>query len=124
MTPRVAAAAFAAFAACAAHAQIGGAPTPDPAVVLNQAKSASGGAAWDALRTQHSKVSMLTGAITGSAERWSELATGRSALVYTIGPVSGAAGFDGKTAWSQDASGKSQAEADDTAREKIGRAHV
>jgi len=52
VTPRVAAAAFAAFAACAAHAQIGGAPTPDPAVVLNQAKSASGGAAWDALRTQ------------------------------------------------------------------------
>ena len=117
MTPRVAAAAFAAVAACAAHAQIGGAPTPDPAVVLNQAKSASGGAAWDALRTQHSKVSMLTGAITGSAERWSELATGRSVLVYTIGPVSGAAGFDGKIAWSQDASGKSQAEADDTARE-------
>lgn len=118
MTLRVAALAFAAFAAVgAAHAQIGGAPPPDPGAVLAQAKAASGGAAWDALRTQHSKVSILTGAITGSAERWSEFATGRSALVYTIGPVSGAAGFDGKNAWSQDASGKSQVETGDTARE-------
>jgi PDZ domain/Aspartyl protease len=106
---------------CVAHqsagAQIGGAPPPDPIAVLQQAKAASGGAAWDALRTQHSKVSILTGAITGSAERWSEFPTGRSLLVYTIGPVSGTAGFDGKTAWSQDASGKSQVETSDMARE-------
>jgi len=71
-------------------AQLGGAPSPDPVAVLAQAKAASGGPAWDALRTQHSKVSILTGAITGSAERWSEFPTGRSLLVYTIGPVSGA----------------------------------
>jgi hypothetical protein len=101
----------------AALAQIGGAPPPDPVAVLAQAKAASGGAAWDALRTQHSKVTILTGAITGSAERWSEFATGRSLLNYTIGPVTGSAGFDGKNAWSQDASGKSQAETGDAARE-------
>jgi hypothetical protein len=101
----------------AAVAQIGGAPPPDPIAVLAQAKAASGGAAWDALRTQHSKVTILTGAITGSAERWSEFTTGRSLLNYTIGPVTGSAGFDGKTAWSQDASGKSQAETSDAARE-------
>jgi hypothetical protein len=100
-----------------AAAQLGGAPPPDPVAVLAQAKAASGGAAWDALRTQHSKVSILTGAITGAAERWSEFPTGRSLLVYTIGPVSGTAGFDGKTAWSQDASGKSKAETSDAARE-------
>jgi hypothetical protein len=105
------------LAPATAAAQLGGAPPPDPVAVLAQAKAASGGAAWDALRTQHSKVSILTGAITGSAERWSEFATGRSLLVYTIGPVSGAAGFDGKTAWSQDASGKSQPETSDAARE-------
>jgi hypothetical protein len=98
-------------------AQLGGAPSPDPVAVLAQAKAASGGPAWDALRTQHSKVSILTGAITGSAERWSEFPTGRSLLVYTIGPVSGAAGFDGKTPWSQDAAGKSQPETSDAARE-------
>jgi hypothetical protein len=100
-----------------AAAQLGGAPSPDPVAVLAQAKAASGGSAWDALRTQHSKVSILTGAISGSAERWSEFATGRSLLAYTIGPVSGAAGFDGKIPWSQDASGKSQPETSDAARE-------
>ena len=118
MTPRVATLALLALTSWGvAHAQLGGAPTPDPATVLAQAKAASGGAAWDALRTEHSKVAILTGAIAGSAERWSEFATGRSALVYTIGPVSGAAGFDGKAAWSQDASGKSQVDTDEAARE-------
>lgn len=105
------------IAAGQALAQLGGTPPPDPMAVLAQAKAASGGAAWDALRTQHSKVSIITGAITGSAERWNEFATGRSRLDYVIGPVSGAAGFDGRTAWSQDASGKSQAETSDAARE-------
>ena len=38
-------------------------------------------------------------------------------LKYSIGPVSGAAGYDGKTAWSQDGSGQSRAETSDAARE-------
>jgi hypothetical protein len=113
-----AALAFAFVAASGATlAQLGGAPPPDPAGVLAQAKAASGGAAWDALRTQHSKVSIRTGSIGGSAERWSEFATGRSLLNYTIGPVSGAAGFDGTTAWTQDAAGKSEVVTDPAARE-------
>jgi hypothetical protein len=95
-----------------AHAQLGGPPHPDPATVLAQAKAASGGAAWDALRTQHSKVHILTGGIVGEAERWSEYATGRSLLNFTIGPVTGSAGFDGKVAWSQDAAGEAHAEID------------
>jgi hypothetical protein len=98
-------------------AQLGGASLPDPSVVLAQAKAASGGAAWDALRTQHSKVTIRTGAIGGSAERWSELASGRSLLTYTIGPVSGAAGFDGTTAWTQDAAGKPEVVTEEAARE-------
>ncbi|MFO1312690.1 MAG: aspartyl protease family protein [Burkholderiales bacterium] len=100
-----------------AVAQIGGAPPPDPAQILARAKAASGGSAWDALRTQHSKVSILAGPLTGSAERWSEFTTGRSAIVYNMGPVSGAAGFDGKNPWSQDASGKTWTETSDAARE-------
>ena len=103
--------------ALAAHAQIGGPAQPDPVEVLAQAKAASGGAAWDALRTQHSKVSILTGSLIGEAERWSEFATGRSLVTFAIGPVAGAAGFDGKVAWSQDASGRSQVETSDIARE-------
>jgi len=107
----------AAVVASSAMAQIGGTPPPDPAAVLAQAKAASGGAAWDALRTQHSKVNIHTGGLVGEAERWSEFVTGRSSLVFTIGPVTGAAGFDGKVAWSQDAADRSQAETSDAARE-------
>lgn len=100
------------LAASICAAQLGGPPPPDPVEVLAAAKAASGGPAWDALRSQHSKVNIHTGGLVGQAERWSEFATGRSALAYTIGPVAGAAGFDGKVAWSQDAQGKSQVETD------------
>ena len=85
--------------------------------MLAAAKEASGGAAWDALRSQHSKVSIRAGDVTGAAERWSEILTGRSRIAYTIGPIAGAAGFDGRIAWSQDASGQSSVEASDAARE-------
>ena len=106
--------------ACAplpASAQLGGPPPPDAQAVLAAAKEASGGAAWDALRSQHSKVSIRAGDVTGAAERWSEVLTGRSRIAYTIGPVTGAAGFDGRLAWSQDASGQSTVDASDAARE-------
>src|SRR6185436_2519759 len=105
------------FVSACAYAQIGGPPPPAPAAILAAAKNASGGAAWDALTTQHSKVNIHTAGLVGTAERWSEYATGRSKLTYSIGPVTGAAGFDGKVAWSQDASGQSQVETVDAARE-------
>ena len=105
------------FVSAFAHAQLGGPAPPDPAAILAAAKAASGGAAWDALKTQHSKVNIQTAGMAGTAERWSEYATGRSSLVYSIGPVTGASGFDGKVAWSQDASGQSQVETADAARE-------
>ena len=108
---------FLAFLSCAAPAQLGGPPLPDAQSVLAAAKAASGGAAWDALRSQHSKVAIRAGDVTGVAERWSEVLTGRSLIAYTVGPVTGAAGFDGRLAWSQDAAGQSTVEASDSARE-------
>lgn len=105
------------FVSACAWAQLGGPPPPDPTAILAAAKNASGGAAWDALTTQHSKVNIHTAGLVGTAERWSEYATGRSKLAYSVGPVTGAAGFDGKVAWSQDASGQSQVETVDAARE-------
>ncbi len=92
-------------------------PRPDPVAILEAAKAASGGSAWDLLRTQHSTVSIGTAGVKGTAERWADIGTGRSLIKYSIGPVSGAAGYDGKTAWSQDGSGQSRVEASDTARE-------
>ena len=105
------------FVSSWASAQLGGPPPPDPVAILAAAKNASGGAAWDALKTLHSKVNIRTAGLAGTAERWSEYETGRSKVVYSIGPVTGAAGFDGKVAWSQDASGQSQVETVDAARE-------
>lgn len=106
-----------AFCSSPATAQNAATPRPDPIAILAAAKVASGGAAWDALRTQHSSVRIATAGVGGTAERWSDIYTGRSLIKYRIGPVSGAAGYDGKVAWSQDASGQSRTESADAARE-------
>lgn len=100
-----------------ALAQLGGAPKPDVQLILAAAKSASGGSAWDKLVSQHSKVTIQTGGFSGNAERWSDMTSGRSVIRFSVGPVSGASGFDGKVAWSQDETGKSQVETDATSRE-------
>jgi predicted aspartyl protease len=90
---------------------------PDPYAVLGAAKTASGGRAWDRLRTQHSNVTLNAGGMTGKVERWSDLGNGRSYLTYSLGPMSGAIGYDGETSWSQDQSGQSRAESAQAARE-------
>jgi len=101
----------------AAYAQPARAGGPDPHAVLAAAKAAAGGAAWDGLRTQHSKVTLTTGGLTGTAERWADITTGRSLLRFALGPMTGAIGYDGTTAWSQDSSGQARAEAAAGARE-------
>ncbi len=108
-----------AIAACSSwtSAQNAATPRPDPIAILDAAKAASGGAAWNALRTQHSNVSISTAGVKGTAERWSDIYSGRSLIKYSVGPVSGAAGYDGKVAWSQDAAGQSRTESAAVARE-------
>jgi hypothetical protein len=85
-----------------AGAQARAAAKPDPVVLLAAAKAASGGAAWDALKSQHSQVQLATGGLEGAVERWSDVTSGQSFLQYSIGPLTGAAGFDGKTVWTQE----------------------
>lgn len=91
-------------AAAQAPARAAAAPaaTPDPVAVLAAAKAASGGVAWDALRSQHSLVKLRAAGAEGTVERWSDIATGRSMLQFSIGAVAGAAGWDGKTSWTQE----------------------
>jgi len=81
---------------------------PDPAAVLAAAKAASGGAAWDRLTSLHTLVALRAGGFTGEAERWSEIRTGRSYLRFALGPMSGAFGFDGTVAWTQEPSGQTR----------------
>ena len=93
------------------------AASPDPLAVLGAAKSASGGSAWNAFRSQHSKVTLTAGSLRGDVERWSDLRNGRSYLKYALGPISGAMGYDGTVSWSQDQSGQARVEAATAAQE-------
>ena len=78
----------------------------DPTGVLAQAKAAAGGQAWDSVRTSHSRVQLETGGLKGTAEDWADLLSGRGYSRFSIGPVTGAEGWDGKAGWSQDSSGQ------------------
>jgi hypothetical protein len=82
----------------------------DPKEILAKAKQASGGAAWDAIRTTHTKVKISTGGLTGTGESWEDTRTGRFLDRFRLGPMTGAQGFDGKTVWSQDSSQQAKAE--------------
>lgn len=94
--------------------QTGAKGDPDPTAILAAAKAASGGTAWNALTVQHTLVALMAGGLSGEAERWSEIATGRSLLRYSLGPIAGTLGYDGTSTWSQDASGKTVAGTDET----------
>ncbi len=90
---------------------------PDPQALLAGAKAASGGGAWDALRTQHSVVKLGAAGLEGTAERWSDIETGRALLRYSIGPVTGAMGNDGKAVWTQDGTDEPQVQTSPAALE-------
>ena len=44
----------------------------------------------------------MAAGLEGTAERWSDIESGKSLLRYNIGPIAGAVGYDGKTVWTQD----------------------
>jgi len=70
-------------------------------------KRASGGGAWDAVRTLHVVSTLDEGGLQGTKEEWNDLATGRYSIRYELGPLSGADGFDGREVWTADESGRS-----------------
>ncbi len=86
------------------------------AAVLARAKEASGGKAWDAVASRHVRARLHVGGLDGSAESIEDVRTGHHALRYSLGPLKGAQGFDGTTAWTQDASGQARAEESEDAR--------
>lgn len=88
----------------------GTATAGDPDEILARAKAAAGGSAFDAIHTIRIKGKLSTGGLTGTAESLRDVSTGRYVERIQLGPLSEADGFDGATAWSQDASGQSRAE--------------
>jgi hypothetical protein len=82
----------------------------NPNEILAKAKAAAGGPACDAIHTIRLKAKLSAGGLTGTAMLLQDVLTGRYVERFQLGPASGAEGFDGATAWSQDASGQSRAE--------------
>ncbi len=85
---------------------------PDAAALLARAKEVTGGAAWDALRTQHSVVALTAGGRQGQAERWASLLTGRSRMRVDLSGRSAWMGYDGIVAWAQQGVDRAEIESD------------
>ncbi len=95
------------FIVAAAWALLPLAAAAEPATqVLARFKAASGGDRWDDTRSLQSHGSLKTGGLDGRFEALLDLATGRSASHYELGPVEGAEGYDGKAGWNRDPGGE------------------
>lgn len=78
----------------------------DTATLLAQAKTASGGAAWDTVFSLTGQGQMKAAGLDGSVETREDLATGRSVARYKLGLYQGANGYDGKVSWTLNPGGE------------------
>jgi membrane-associated protease RseP (regulator of RpoE activity) len=78
----------------------------DPASVLNAYRAASGGDAWQARAVMKTESKLAGQGLTGTDTSLVDLRTGNSVERYTLGPASGAEGFDGENAWEQGPNGE------------------
>ncbi len=101
----------------AAAADPAGSKNADPAEILNKVKQATGGDAWDAIRTDHVKAKLTTGGMNGAIESWDDVLKGRFVDRVVLGPATEAQGFDGQVVWSQDSSKQVRKEEGGEARE-------
>ncbi|HET7924581.1 MAG TPA: aspartyl protease family protein [Rhodanobacteraceae bacterium] len=84
----------------------GVAQADDASTLIARFKEASGGAAWDRVKTLHATGTLAAGGMSGDVAIVQDLATGRSADRYKLGPIEGADGYDGKLAWTKDPGGE------------------
>ena len=87
-----------------------GAASENAKEILARAKQASGGPAWDSIRSIYTKMKITTAGLNGTAESWEDILTGRVFARFELGPMTGAQGFDGKVLWSKDSSKQVRAE--------------
>jgi hypothetical protein len=78
----------------------------DPATVLNAYRAASGGDAWRGKAVMKVEAKLTGQGLTGTDTALTDLQTGNSVERYTLGPASGAEGFDGENAWEQGPNGE------------------
>ena len=94
------------FVFCLFMPVVGLAAAPTPARILAWAKAASGGEAWNHIRTLRVEGSIQTSGLSGQVTELEDLVTGRSVSHFTLGPLEGAQGFDGKTGWNKSPGGE------------------
>ena len=79
--------------------------------LIEAAKQAMGGSAWDGAITWHETGKVTGGGLKGTYEAWADLSTMRNTGSYVLGPDSGSNGWDGKHAWTTDSSKEVRIEA-------------
>ncbi len=89
---------------------------PYAKAVLDAALAASGGAAWATLPSLIETDTVAMGGMTGTAGTTIDQQNGRYSQHFTLGPATGAEGFDGTMAWTVDASGEPRIEQGGDAR--------
>ena len=70
--------------------------------LIETAKQAMGGSAWDKVVTWHETGRLAAGGLEGSYESWEDFGSLRNTGTFVLGPQSGSQGFDGKQAWTTD----------------------
>lgn len=95
------------------------ADAPDPGTLIEAAKQAMGGAAWDTTRVWHESGEVTSGGLAGHYESWENLESLHNTGRFKLGPVSGSSGWDGTQAWTTDTTGEVRIE---TSREAIAQA--
>lgn len=81
---------------------------PSPEALLADAKAATGGAAWDKIRTLHTTGKVSGSQLKGTSESWTDVVHGIFVNTSHMGPVTNVSGFDGHDAWRLDAAGQVQ----------------
>lgn len=79
---------------------------PDTNAVFSKFKEASGGSRWDSVRTLRRAGTLSAGGLSGEIQVTQDVLTGRSIEEYTLGPIAGASGYDGRIGWSRTPGGE------------------
>jgi hypothetical protein len=87
--------------------------------LIDAAKAATGGAAWDKIVTWHETGTVTAGGLSGQYESWLDLTSLHDSSQYSLGPSTGSNGWDGKRAWTTDSSREVRVE---TSRETVAQA--
>lgn len=87
------------------------------ATILGKAKQATGGTAWDSVRTLYIRSKVESAGLLGISEEWDDVLTGRYESSQKLSVLMGAEAFDGKVIWARDETGQLREVGDRASRE-------